>query len=73
MKESIKALSRKRAAKVSTVPFELVRDPKTGGYVTVKGVGALKDSDFKIDESVDLLKPIAEQVFGERSQKRKTG
>lgn len=42
-----------------------VRDAKSGRLVTVRGVGALKDSDFAIEEGVDLTKPIAAQAGGE--------
>jgi hypothetical protein len=71
MKKTGKSQSGKRPAKGSTVPNGVARDPKTGETFTIKGFGALKDSDFKIDGSIDLLKPIAEQVFAKRSQKRK--
>jgi len=40
-----------------------VRDSKTGKFVNVKGVGALKDSKFTIQKSVDLTKPIAKQAL----------
>lgn len=40
-----------------------LRDAKTGKFVTVRGAGSLKDSDFKIKEGVDLTKPIASQTL----------
>ena len=38
-------------------------DPKTGRLFTVRGFGALK-GQLDLDKSIDLTKPIAEQVFG---------
>ena len=41
----------------------IVRDPKTGQLLTVKGAGGLKGSSFAIQTGVDLTKPIAEQAL----------
>jgi hypothetical protein len=43
----------------------VVRDPKSGRFVTVRGAGALKGR-LKIEEGVDLTKPIAAQALNER-------
>lgn len=50
-----------------------VRNSKTGQFITVRGVGALKDSGLKIKKGISLTKPIAKQVLAERTAKRKTG
>jgi len=39
-----------------------VRDPKTGRFLTVRGVGALK-GHLTLEKGVDLTKPIAPQVL----------
>ena len=67
-----------KASKTSTVrglraATKLVRNAETGQVVTVMGVGALEGSDLKIKKGVNLLKPIAEQVFARRSAKTKAG
>lgn len=46
----------------------VVRDSKTGQFVTVKGAGALKGSEFTIKEGIDLTKPIASQALREKSR-----
>ncbi len=53
--------------------YEL-RDPKTGRLVTVRGLGALKDSKFAIRKGVDLTKPIAKQALkpGARAARKPT-
>lgn len=43
-----------------------VRSAKTGQVVTVRGVGALKARDLKLERRVSLLKPIAEQALAQR-------
>ena len=49
-----------------------VRDPKTGNFQTVRGVGALKGR-LTLDKGVDLTKPIAAQVMkGGGSRKNAT-
>jgi PIN domain nuclease of toxin-antitoxin system len=73
MAKALKASSEKHVVKGSPVATKVVRDAKTGQYVTVKGVGALEGSDFKIKKGVSLLKPIAKQALGQRSKKRKAG
>ncbi|WP_342150964.1 hypothetical protein [Methylorubrum sp. SB2] len=47
-----------------------MRDARTGATVTVKGFGALKDSDLELGKGIDLLKPIAEQAFAPRRGER---
>jgi hypothetical protein len=73
MTNSAKSAPKKQSE--TTVPntTKLVRNPKTGEMLTVKGWGALKDSGLEIRKDVDLLKPIFEQVFGKRATKRKAG
>jgi hypothetical protein len=47
----------------NTAPSNLVvRDSKTGKFVTVRGAGALTNSRFAVRKDVDLTKPIAPQV-----------
>jgi hypothetical protein len=41
----------------------VVRNPKTGEFVTVTGAGALKDRPLTFRVGIDLTKPIAEQVL----------
>jgi hypothetical protein len=41
----------------------IVRDAKTGKFVTVRGAGSMKDSDFKVKKTVDLTRPIASQTL----------
>ena len=71
MAKTLETLSEKYVVKGSPAATKLVRNAKTGQYVTVKGVGALEGSDFKIKKGVSLLKPIAKQALGRRSDKRK--
>jgi hypothetical protein len=48
---------------------KLVRDSKTGRYVTVRGAGALK-GHLSIKKGLDLTKPIASQALkGSRVRK----
>jgi len=55
----------------STAPTEtVVRDPKTGRLVTVRGAGALKGLPLR--KGIDLTKPIAAQVL-KGSARRKGG
>ncbi|MCE7027893.1 hypothetical protein [Jiella avicenniae] len=51
----------------------VVRDAKTGKFVEVRGIGALKGSGLKIRNDVNLVKPIAEQVLSERFRQPKGG
>jgi hypothetical protein len=53
------------AAKGAATSLE-VRSAKTGQIVTVRGVGALKGRDLKLERRVSLLKPIAEQALAQR-------
>lgn len=39
-----------------------VRDPKTGRFLTVRGVGALK-GHLALQKGIDLTKPIASQMM----------
>lgn len=53
----------------STHSDKVVRDVKSGRFVTVRGVGALK-GHLTIKRSVDLTKPIASQALkGARKSK----
>ena len=51
---------------------QAVRDAKTGQFVTVRGVGALK-GQLSLKKGVDLTKPIASQALkgGKSSALRK--
>ena len=71
MAKPLKAPSDKGIVKGSPLATKAARSAKAGRSVTVKGVGALKDYDLKIKKGVNLLKPIAEQVLGRHSEKRK--
>lgn len=44
-----------------------IRSKKTGQVVTVRGVGALKGRDLKLQRHVSLLRPIAEQALVQRA------
>jgi len=57
----------KNAASSSSI----VRDSKTGRFVTVRGAGALKASRFMIRKDIDLTKPIAAQAL-RSDRKRKS-
>jgi hypothetical protein len=70
MAKTLKALS---GVKGSPVAAKVVRNAKTGQSVAVKGIGALKDNNFKIKKGLSLLKPIAKQALIQRSEKRKAG
>ncbi len=59
-----------RPAKPAPAATKVVRDARTGATVTVKGFGALKDSDLELGKGIDLLKPIAEQAFAPRRGER---
>jgi len=48
---------------------KFVRNPKTGKLISVKGIGALKDSDLKLRDGLTLTKPIAEQTMSGRGPK----
>jgi hypothetical protein len=53
-------------AKAQTTTSEkVVRDSKSGRFVTVRGVGALK-GHLTITKGVDLTKPIASQAMKAR-------
>lgn len=49
-----------KAQPISTITT--VRDPKTGRFLTVRGVGALK-GHLALKKGVDLTKPIVSQVM----------
>lgn len=61
------------AVKGGEATVKLVRDTKTGQFVAVKGVGALKGSDLKIKKGLSLTEPIAEQALFQPSDRRKAG
>ncbi len=49
-----------------------VRDPKTGNFQTVRGVGAIKGR-LTLEKGIDLTKPIASQVMkGGKTRKNAT-
>ncbi|WP_438752140.1 hypothetical protein [Pararhizobium sp. O133] len=60
-------------AQVKTSPsIVTVRNSRTGQLVTIKGAGALKDSELSMKRGLDLTKPIAEQALrGARKPKAK--
>lgn len=41
----------------------VVRDPKSGRFVEVRGADSMKSSQLPLKKSVDLTKPIAEQAL----------
>lgn len=55
-------------AKLRAASTRIVRNAKTGKFVTIRGVESLKGSKFAIKKSVDLTKPIAEQALKGRTQ-----
>ncbi|WP_203428008.1 hypothetical protein [Rhizobium sp. BG4] len=54
-----------KVLKQSTVT---VRDSKTGQFVTVRGVGALKGQALDLRKGVDLTKPIASQTLDKKQK-----
>jgi hypothetical protein len=52
----------------STDKVVLVRDARSGQFVEVRGVGALKGR-LRLKKGVDLTKPIAAQVMGGRKSR----
>jgi hypothetical protein len=73
MAKTLKTAQGGYVVKAPVETTKVVRDLKTGRFVTVRGFGALKDSDLRIKKGVSLTKPIAEQVLSQRLQKRKAG
>ena len=56
----------------STTSETVVRDPRSGRLVTIRGLGALK-GQLTIDEGIDLTRPIASQVLnGSNGSTRKS-
>lgn len=62
-----------KTSSVKERSIKIVRNAKTGQFIAVRGVGALKGSEFKINKGVSLTKPIAKQALSRRSEKRKSG
>ncbi|NKN39515.1 hypothetical protein HFC70_24515 [Agrobacterium sp. a22-2] len=56
-----------KASAHSTV---VIRDDETGQFVTVKGLGALKNERFQLEKTIDLTKPIADQVLKSKRQSK---
>ncbi|MFL6844338.1 MAG: hypothetical protein ACJ8ER_05605 [Allosphingosinicella sp.] len=56
--------------KPPTATGRVVRDPKSGRLVTVRGAGALKGY-LEIEKGIDLTKPIYEQVL--KASRRRGG
>ena len=73
MSKSLKISSDRIAAKRAKGMSTTVRSAKTGKLVTVRGVGALKGSDFRIAKGIDLTKPIAAQILSQPREKRQAG
>jgi hypothetical protein len=73
MSKTLKQTTGNASPKRTESAFEVVCDSKTGQFITVRGVGALKGSEFKIRKGVSLMKPIAAQALSERPEKRKAG
>ena len=40
----------------------MIRDPRTGRWVEVRGFGAMESSPLPLIDGIDLTKPIFEQV-----------
>jgi hypothetical protein len=51
----------------------MLRDPRTGQYVELRGANSMKASDLPLRKEIDLTKPIAAQALhaGSGSQKSK--
>ncbi len=49
----------------------MLRDPRTGQYVELRGANSMKVSDLPLNKGIDLTKPIAAQALdvGPGSQK----
>ena len=63
MAKTLKASSEKHVMRGSDVAVKVVRNAKTGEFVTIKGIGALEGNDFKIKKGVKLRKPIAQRFL----------
>jgi hypothetical protein len=42
----------------------LVRDPRTGQYLELRGANSMKVSDLPLRKGIDLTKPVFEQRVG---------
>ena len=73
MSKTLKLSSGGASVKSGKISPKIVRDSKTGQFITVRGFGALKDSGLKIKKGVSLMKPIAKQALTERPDTRKAG
>ncbi|MHA7968457.1 hypothetical protein [Rhizobium sp. CAU 1783] len=49
-----------------------VRDSRSGHFVEVRGANSMKSSQLPLKDSIDLTKPIAEQVLKDRPTKTPT-
>ncbi|OWV90721.1 hypothetical protein ATY78_16685 [Rhizobium sp. R635] len=47
----------------------VVRDPRSGRFVEVRGADSMKSSQLPLKKGVDLTKPIAKQVLKGGSSK----
>lgn len=57
-------------AKNSETTKTIVRDARSGRFVEVQGIGALKGNALPIRKGIDLTKPIAPQTI-RRSERKK--
>lgn len=48
----------------------VVRDPRTGRYIEVRGANSMKSSQLPLKKGLDLTKPIARQALGGGSGNR---
>ena len=50
----------------------MLRDPRTGQYVELRGANSMKVSDLPLRKGIDLTKPIAAQALGAGSGSQKS-
>ncbi|MBN8999477.1 MAG: hypothetical protein J0H54_08785 [Rhizobiales bacterium] len=58
-------------AKHSESTKTVVRDARSGRFIEVQGVGALKGNALPIKKGIDLTKPIASQTMKQPERKKK--
>lgn len=59
--------------KQNSPPTSAIRDPKTGNFVSVVGLGAMKSEPIPLRKGIDLTKPISEQVLNKKLPESRSG
>lgn len=50
----------------------MLRDPRTGRYIELRGANSMKPSDLPLKKGLDLTKPIAAQTLSSDPAKTKS-